>query len=142
MSSQHYQYSFTSSKSPADVFSHLINPRNWWVGLYGEKIEGESKAVNDQFSFLAGDGVHYSNQQLTTAEADKKIVWLVTESNLSFLKNTNEWAGTHIGFDIGQEGGITKVTFNHEGLIPDMECYENCTGAWTRYMQNLAASLK
>ena len=142
MANQNFQYSFTTSKNTGEVFMHLINPKKWWVGLFGEKIEGNSEYIKDEFSFRAGDGVHFSNQKLIELVVDKKIVWLVTESNLSFLKNTNEWAGTKICFDIEKDGDKTKVTFTHDGLIPPIECYGSCSSAWKQYMQNLQECLK
>lgn len=142
MTNQNFQYNFSTSKKSSEVFAHLINPKNWWVGLFGETIEGKSEAINDEFSFRAGDGVHYSNQKLIELVTDQKIVWLVTESNLSFLKNTNEWAGTKICFDIEKVDNKTKITFTHDGLIPQIECYGGCSGAWTQYLQNLQADLQ
>ena len=142
MKNQDFQYSLTTSKKQNEVFAYLLNPKNWWVGLFGETIEGNSKDINDEFSFRAGDGVHYSNQKLVELDTDKKINWLVTESNLSFLKNTNEWAGTKIRFDIEQESNRTKITFTHQGLIPQIECYGSCSSAWTQYLQNLKEHLK
>ena len=142
MKTQSFQYSFSTSKSPREAFDHLINPENWWTGLFGEKIEGKSEAINNEFSFKAGDGVHFSNQKLIEFVANSKIVWLVTESNLSFLKNTNEWAGTKICFDIENLGNKTKITFTHHGLIPEIECYGSCSSAWSQYLQNLQNLLK
>lgn len=142
MKNQNFQYSFTSSKNKNEVFLHLIDPKNWWVGIFNETIEGKSVSINDEFSFRAGDGVHYSNQKLIELSTNKKIVWLVTESNLSFLKNTNEWAGTKICFDIEEVSDKTKITFTHDGLIPEIECYGGCTSAWTQYMQNLQEYLQ
>jgi Activator of Hsp90 ATPase homolog 1-like protein len=141
MANENFQYSFITSKKASEVFAHLKNPKNWWVGLFGETIEGKSEDINDEFSFSAGDGVHYSNQKIIELLADKKIVWLVTESNLSFLKNPDEWAGTKICFDIEKVGDKTKLTFSHIGLIPHIECYGSCSSAWTQYMQNLLAHL-
>jgi hypothetical protein len=142
MTNQNFQYSFITSKNISEVFAYVINPKNWWIGLFGETIEGKSKVINDEFSFRAGDGVHYSNQKLIELVADTKIVWLVTESNLSFLKNTNEWAGTKICFNVEKVGDKTKMTFTHDGLIPQIECYGGCSGAWTQYLQNLQEQLK
>lgn len=142
MTNQNFQYSFTTSKNTREVFAHLIDPKNWWVGLFGETIEGKSESINDEFSFRAGDGVHYSNQKLIEFEAGRKIAWLVTESNLSFLKNTNEWAGTKICFDIEQLDNNTKITFTHYGLVPQIECYDSCSNAWTQYLQNLQQHLQ
>ena len=137
MTEPNFQYSFSTLKSISEVFNHLINPKNWWVDLYGETIGGKSEAINDEFSFSAGDGLHFSNQKLLELIPDKKIVWLVTESNLSFLKNTKEWAGTKICFELEKEGNNTKVSFTHIGLIPSIECFSSCSSAWTQYLQNL-----
>lgn len=137
-----FKYSFTSPKNIHEVFTHVSDPKNWWVGLFGETIEGKSARINDEFSFKAGDGAHYSHQKLTELVSDKKIAWLVTQSNLSFLKNTNEWAGTKIGFELEKEGERTDVTFIHDGLIPHIECYGGCSGAWTQYLQNLKEHLQ
>ncbi|MEY2828516.1 MAG: hypothetical protein RIQ33_374, partial [Bacteroidota bacterium] len=111
-------------------------------GLFNETIEGKSEGINDEFSFKAGDGMHYSNQKLVELVTDKKIVWLVTQSNLSFLKNTHEWVGTKICFNIEKDGNKTKITFTHDGLIPQIECYGGCSSAWTQYLQNLHTHLK
>ena len=142
MTNQNFQYSFTTQKNTSEVFAHLVNPKNWWVGLFGETIEGKSENINDEFTFSAGYGVHYSKQKLIEFVAHKKIIWSVTESNLSFLKNTNEWADTQICFDIEKVGDTTKITFTHDGLIPQIECYGGCSSAWTKYLQNLEESLK
>jgi Activator of Hsp90 ATPase homolog 1-like protein len=137
MTNNNYQYTFTSSKKSEVVFAHLIDPNNWWVRLYGETIKGKSKDIGDEFSFSAGDGMHYSNQKLIELVPSEEIVWLVTESNLSFLNKTDEWAGTKISFSIKTSDGDTKVTFEHIGLIPSIECYDSCSSAWTQYMRNL-----
>ena len=141
MPTPNFQYKFTTDKTPAEVFTLLLNPSNWWTGLYAEIIEGKSAAIGDEFSFRAGDGVHYSHHRLTELLPGKRIAWLVTESNLSFLENTNEWAGTKICFDIDREADKTTVIFTHEGLVPSIECYDRCTVAWGRYLQHLAAYL-
>jgi len=93
---QDFTYSFTSSKTPAEVFQLLLNIYQWWSGQYEETIEGESKKVNDSFTFHAGGGAHYSKQKLVELIPNKKIVWQVTDSNLSFLSDTSEWTGTRI----------------------------------------------
>jgi hypothetical protein len=140
--SKSFSYSFASSKSPATVFELLLDIDKWWSGLYAETIKGESQKINDEFSFNAGGGAHYSKQKLIELIPDKKIVWLVTDSNLSFLSETREWTNTMICFDISKEGNKTKVTFTHDGLIPQIECYEACSGAWSQYLENLETKLK
>ncbi|MBK9733271.1 MAG: SRPBCC domain-containing protein [Chitinophagaceae bacterium] len=139
---KNYAYEFVSAETPQTIFKTLLNPRKWWIGLYGEDIKGSSVNLNDEFTFNAGDGVHYSKQRLIEMEPDKKIVWQVTESNLSFAKKTDEWTSTKISFEISKHGDKNKITFMHHGLVPKFECYNNCAGAWTQYLDNLAEKMK
>jgi hypothetical protein len=136
-----FSYSFQTSQSPDNVFKTLLDVRSWWVGLFGETIKGYSKQLNDEFTFAAGNGAHFTRQKLIGLEPDKSITWLVTESNLNFAKKTDEWTDTKIRFDISKESGKTNVLFTHEGLVPKFECYDGCAGAWTQYLENLKMHL-
>lgn len=134
---QNFSFSFVSSKSAEEIFSLLSDVDKWWSGLYAETIKGESRQINDEFTFNAGGGAHYSRQKLIELIPNKKVVWLVTDSNLSFLSDPTEWVGTKISFTISQEGDKTKITFTHQGLTPQLECYGSCSSAWTGYLENL-----
>ena len=81
-----YTFSFESTKTKNNIFETLLNVRKWWIGFYGEDIKGSSRKLKDEFTFNAGDGVHYSTQRLSGVETNTNIVWQVIESNLSFLK--------------------------------------------------------
>jgi hypothetical protein len=141
MNNKDYSFDFETSRTPNQCFKTLLDVRKWWTGLYGEEIEGSSEKINDEFSFTAGNGAHYTRQRLIELVANKKMVWQVTESNLSFLKNPDEWVGTKICFEIYQQEGKTQVSFIHQGLVPKIECYKGCAGAWTAYLENLAKLL-
>ncbi len=136
-----FSYSFKTSKTADEVYELLLNIDQWWSGLFEENIEGKSKKINDEFSFKAGGGVHYSKQKLVELIPGKKIVWLVTDSNLSFLKAPSEWNGTKICFVISSDKNKTEITFTHEGLVPQIECYDSCSGAWNGYLDNLKKKL-
>lgn len=136
-----YSFSFESTKAPEIIFETLLNVRKWWRGLYEEDIEGKSGKVNDEFTFNAGDRVHYSKQRLIVLEPNKLIVWQVIESNLSFLKKTDEWTNTKIRFEISTRPDKSKITFTHQGLAPQIECYNVCSGVWSQYLEKLAKEL-
>jgi len=142
MATKNYTFSFETSETPKNIYEMLLDIPKWWSGLFGEVITGKSQNIGDEFSFRAGDGMHYSKQKLIELVPDKKITWQVTESKLTFLKKQDEWVGTKIGFDISKEGNKTHVTFTHQGLVPDIECYDSCTDAWTQYLKNLSKKLK
>lgn len=85
-----YTFIFESSDTPDNVFEHLLDVRNWWTGLYQEEIKGNTCKLNEEFTFTAGGGAHYSKQKLIEVIPGKKIVWLVTDSNLNFLDKPGE----------------------------------------------------
>lgn len=135
MKNQDFTTTILVNQTPAEVYNTILNVRAWWSGLYDESFEGSSEKLGDEFSFRAGGGAHYTKQKLVELVPDKKLAWLVTEANLSFVEKTDEWIGTKISFDISEEHGQTKIVFTHEGMVPDFECYDACAPAWTQYIQ-------
>lgn len=135
MQNNHFTTTILVEQSPAEVYNTILNVRAWWSGLYDESFDGSSERLGDEFSFLAGGGVHYTKQKLVELVPNKKVVWLVTEANLSFVDKTDEWNDTRISFGISEESGKTKIVFTHIGLVPEFECYNSCAPAWTQYIQ-------
>lgn len=143
MNNENFTYDIVSTKEPAEIFTLLLNIEEWWSGFFGESINGKSEKINDEYTYHAGNGVHYSKQRLIELVPNERIVWLVTESNLTFLTDTNEWTGTKIRFDINKdEGPLTKVRFTHEGLVPSIQCYADCSAGWTNYLDKLKEKLR
>jgi hypothetical protein len=135
MNNQDFSITIWADQEPATVYDTILDVRAWWSGLYNESFEGESTKIGDEFRFIAGGGMHDTTQRLVELVPNKKIVWLVTDANLTFVNKTDEWKGTRISFDISEEAGKTKIVFTHEGLIPAFQCYDSCAPAWTQYMQ-------
>jgi hypothetical protein len=121
-----YSFEIETHKSPKEVYGLLLEIKKWWSGIYDETISGKSK----------------KEQELTELIPYKKIVWEVIESNLSFLDNPKEWEKTKLQFDISEKENKTKITFTHAGLVPHIECFEQCSNAWTQYLFNLNKQLK
>jgi hypothetical protein len=135
MTTTDFSTTLLAEKSPKEVFGIIKNVRAWWSGLYQETFEGKADQVGDEFSFLAGGGMHYSKQKLIELIPETKIVWLVTDSKLTFLSEEAEWTNTKLCFEISQEGHKTQVRFTHIGLNPEIECYNQCSSGWNGYLQ-------
>lgn len=123
-------------QSPHEVFEAINNVRGWWQG----EIEGRTSKLNDEFTYRMED-FHISTQQLVDVVQDKKVVWLVTDSQLNFISDKSEWNGTRICFEIEERGTQTQLRFTHVGLLPGIECYEACSNAWTRLVRESLYSL-
>ena len=136
MTTKDFTLTLVTDKSPQQVFQAVTNVRGWWSGYYAEQITGSAEKLNDEFTFTAGDGAHYSIQKLVEVVPNKKIVWLVTQSKLTFLEKVDEWTGSKIIFEISKRADKTQLVFTHEGLNAEVECYDSCAPAWTQYLQN------
>ena len=116
--------------STDQAFKSINNPAKWWT----ENVTGSSQKTGDEFTVRFGD-VHYSNQKLVEIIPGKKVVWLVTDSKLNFIKDKQEWTNTQISFEISNLNGKTKIVFTHIGLVPGIECFNACSNAWSQYIQ-------
>ncbi|HSX06713.1 MAG TPA: SRPBCC domain-containing protein [Candidatus Saccharimonadia bacterium] len=134
--SQDYTTSFTTDKSPDEVFKAVTNVRGWWSA----DVQGNTEKLDDEFVFDV-PGVHYTVQKLVEVTPGKRMVWLVTEANQTFIKQRDEWKNTKIIFDITEEDGKTKLTFTHEGLVPEAECYKFCMPSWEQYIKGSLKNL-
>jgi hypothetical protein len=114
------------SQTATEVFNAINQPQNWWTG----DIIGSAEKLNDEFEYRYKD-FHYSKQRVVEMIPDKMVVWLVADSALNYAEDKSEWTGTKISFEITEQGNQTEVRFTHEGLVPEFECFDSCSNAWT-----------
>jgi hypothetical protein len=129
MNNKNYTATCVVSQAPSVAFDAVKNFRGWW----SEDIEGATDKLGETFCYGFKD-VHLSKIKLVEVVPDVKLVYKVIDNYFGFAKDQSEWIDTRLIFNIEKEGEQTKITFTHEGLVPDHECYKICNDAWNGYI--------
>ena len=130
MQNQDYNATITVSQPANEVFKSINSVSKWWT----ENLEGESENLDDVFTVQFGDDA-YVTHKLIDVIPGKKVVWLVTDCYLSWLKDKTEWTNTKMSFEISSKGNSTEIIFTHIGLVPEVECYDSCVKGWDQYIK-------
>jgi hypothetical protein len=133
---QDFTTAFSVDQTPEAVFAAINDVRGWWSG----NIEGSTDSLGDEFTYRY-EGVHYSKQKITEFVPGAKVVWHVLDADLTFATDTREWKGTDVTFEITKKGDKTELRFTHVGLVPDYECFEECSDAWGFFVNSSLRSL-
>ena len=128
MNQQDFTCSITVNVTPEQAVENINNVSAWWA----KNVEGDTQNLNSNFKVLFGETLGHF--KIIEVVPGKKIVWLVTDCYLPIFKNTTDWNGTKIEWDISTESNSTQIKFTHVGLVPGKECYNDCIGGWAFYI--------
>jgi uncharacterized protein YndB with AHSA1/START domain len=116
--------------SPEDVLAALSTPEavtSWWGPAIGSADAGGTLVV----SFMGG------RQRIVMhvePAFENRVVWAVKECPL-----TPDWIGTTIFFDVTEAGDGAMLYFRHQGLTPELECFDMCHEGWTHFLASLVS---
>ena len=128
MEQHNYHSSITAAISPGEAFDTIARVDAWWA----KNFEGRAADTGDTFTVRFGDT--WVNFEITGAIPEKKMVWQVTDCYLPFQKDTTEWNGTSVDWEISSENDTTTISMTHIGLTPSVECYEVCNAGWNQHI--------
>lgn len=118
--------------APAQQVFATLTTRDAIEAWWGHPVRGVAM-VGGQLRFCI-DGPHDCLVVEVTQAADGAVDWLVTDDH----GHDGEWVDSVIRFRIKSFGGQgSMIDFEHEGLVPVLECY----GPWMRRWQLLLANL-
>ena len=135
MKKQDYSTSIPTNATPKESFKCVNSVSKWWT----ENIEGSSQ--NPDGIFTVRFGTTWKTFKIIEFVPDKKVVWQVTDCNMPWNKNKTEWKNTKIVWEVSKKDNKTQIRFTHLGLVPDFECFDACSNAWTDYLQNSLKNL-
>jgi hypothetical protein len=128
MAGQDYSASITTNLTAAATAERINRVADWWTASF----TGASETIGDRFSVRWGET--FVDFVVAESVPEKKIVWRVTDCNLPFVEDKQEWKNTEVVFHILSDGGATTVTMTHWGLEPGVECYEACSKGWNFFI--------
>jgi uncharacterized protein YndB with AHSA1/START domain len=120
----------TVPQSAQQVYDAILDVGSWWTG----EITGQTTEPGKEFSYRYEDK-HRSTHRVEELDPGHRVVWLTTDADLPFADNPAEWIGTRQVFDITPASGSTELRFTHEGLGPELDCYDNCSTAWSYFIR-------
>ena len=132
MKTQDFTKAILVDATPDQVFDAITNVRGWW----SEEIDGATDKLGAAFEFHYKD-LHRSTHKITELVRGKKVVWQTVKGEINFVKDKTEWDGTKVVFEIGKRGDKTELRFTHVGLVPTIQCYGDCSGAWGYHLDSL-----
>ena len=69
---------------------------------------------------------------------NSKIVWQCIDAkhiHTGFDGIEKEWIGTNVEWNLEEKShNETILNFTHNGLVPELNCYEICYPAWERFV--------
>jgi hypothetical protein len=130
MEKNNFNSSFSAKISAEEAIKKISNVPGWW----GITFSGKSEKQGDEFVVKMG-GDSFFNFTVAELIPGKKVVWLVTDCYMPWYSDKTEWTGTKLVFDITENDGVSTVTFTHDGLTPEVECYKDCAPGWTHWIK-------
>jgi len=130
MSKPDYTCTIQSTASAADAYDKIARVSEWWA----KDFEGKAHDLGDTFTVRFGET--FVDFEITEAVPSRRVVWSVTDCHLEWIADKTEWTGTRVAWDIESVNGATAVTITHHGLVPGVECYNDCEEGWNGHVQN------
>jgi len=136
MNTHDYTTTILVDQTPQEAYDAITNVRGWW----SEDIEGPTGVLGEEFTFR-GEDVHYSRIRVIALVPGQRVDWLVLDNRMTFVEDQTEWQGNRIVFEISETDRGTQVRFSQLGLVPDYECFDICSNAWTFFITGSLRSL-
>lgn len=128
MKNQDFTCSITANVTAEEAMEAISQVWVWWA----KDFTGSAEKLDDEFTVRFGETFVTFN--ITELVPNNKVVWTATDCYLPWLNDKTEWTGTKAIFAISTENDQTTINFTHQGLVPDVECYDMCVKGWTEYI--------
>ena len=134
MSKEHYQQTITVNASPAEVYQALTTGYDhWWTATQGKTFQ----QVGDNIAFTFPPNVSNWTLQAKSLTPNLQVILECVEAHHVIIdkpgSSETEWLGTTMTWDICSDGDKTIIDFSHQGLVPQLACYDVCSAGWDHF---------
>ncbi len=106
----------------------------WW----GTRIERHADGFTIRFNNS------HAQFRFEPSENPLAFSWACTDAHMIVedVPDAAEWVGTRLVWTVEPRGDGSRVTLTHEGLGPQIDCFDVCRRGWQHYFEtSLAAHL-
>ncbi len=143
MTQQSYQQTILVNASPEEAYRALTTGYDhWWTKTQGKSFN----ELGDQIKFTFPPNASFWTMEAKTLIPGKLVeLECVDAYHLIVGKpeaSQTEWLGTTMIWSIKADGNKTSVNFTHDGLTPNLHCYDICEAGWNMFfVESLKAYL-
>lgn len=128
----------TIAAQPAEIFTAIARHVQQWWGYTDNPVSQTGDTFTTRFDQT------FWTFMIAELVTPQKIVWECVDArhvHEGYNGIETEWIGTRVEWIIEPiSEGQSILKFQHDGLTPDLNCYEICTPAWERFVtQSLKA---
>jgi len=138
MKNQDFNCRITANATAEETMDAISRVSVWWA----KDFIGRAEKLDDEFTVRFGET--FVTFRITEFIPGAKVVWTVTNCYLPWLNDKTEWTATKVIFEVSTENNQAIINFTHQGLAPQVECYDRCVKGWTGYiagsLQNLLST--
>ncbi len=132
---QDFHLRLTVNAPAKDVLKKIGRVDLWWA----KNFQGRAEKPQDKFIVRFGDT--FVDFVISEFIPEKKIVWRVTDCQLDWIKDKQEWKNTDVIWTLSEKDGKTRIEFVHKRLTPESECYDSCEAGWTHHLKDSLVKL-
>lgn len=133
MTKQSYTKSIDVQAPPSAAFKAVTQGvAQWWT-----RPDQPLTNIGDRAKFTFPPGVSYWTFELTDMEPPGHVEWTCVDA-LHIHEGQpkeieTEWLSTKVVWDISEHGTGSRINMQHQGLTPELLCYDVCEAGWDMF---------
>ena len=116
---------------PEPVFKAITKHVQEWWGNTDSPVSKQGDVFTTSFAST------FWKFEISELDENTRIVWNCIDArhiHEGYDGIEKEWVGTSVEWNIETKEDGTLLSFTHNGLVPELNCYEICYPAWERFV--------